>query len=798
MAIEAIEVYPTCDVHLLMSVPTPMKLTVRDKKTKTDISAHVKTKYLGFKNTVVQVNQGIFTPVGLGPTIGRIKHTDITGASPIVSEVLVRVIVHNSIDEFWIGNNRATIHKGESNYVLTVYAKFNDGTFGDISGHPYLNFHSTNTSKITISNTASDRGRLKGVAESGAVAIKVTHNAVTKSINAFVSEPLTKKREILKRIHVAGNYSKKRNILILSEGFLATQEAFFIKIATKLKNNLFKTNSHVPYNKLKDDFNVWVAFDSSPEAGVSIASPITKKGIPVPYERSHPCDPDRANYYSLKKLISIVGLPRSGSPTNLNTARSTWSPLGVTPAKVDQKLFKSWSKQKIYGYLQARDSEFGFGIGKRFGDRNSSQKTLPINQWYVPSGPTRRVIYDRRRCNLNWKYEDFLYKYISSLRYGTNPSDINYNVYKTWLKNKQDKYLVCFLVNEEHSGGTNFGQFAISIGKARKHPSFKSGNKFDHVPKITNVNYSVLTSTLAHEAAHSFRIGDEYEGFDHPDHRVLQDTNIVYRYWITYFKNLTHLYEIRIGSGTQINANKIIWNWHRIKLGSTITQKATSPPGINKIKVKLKAGEGAQWQPAKNAATEVFLRHKDMNINPTDLSKGVSGPLFIDGNIINDVIVLKGARVSSSNKFPKGSLLFEPRKDSAGNILYIMDEKVKTHINTSGKAFKRNPPCSLCSKSAGKPDKIINFSPPWNDYQVIGLYEGGGTFNCRVYRPAGACKMRHYSITEGDIIYDASLGIFVWDEDAKKHPGFCFVCKYILVNEINPSKLNLLKQYYPE
>jgi hypothetical protein len=65
--------------------------------------------------------------------------------------------------------------------------------------------------------------------------------------------------------------------------------------------------------------------------------------------------------------------------------------------------------------------------------------------------------------------------------------------------------------------------------------------------------------------------------------------------------------------------------------------------------------------------------------------------------------------------------------------------------------------------------------PPPAKADVLGIYEGGGHFDCDVFRPAGRCKMR--------------------TADDKVIP-FCHVCRYVIVDRIDPMKLVALDQMY--
>jgi hypothetical protein len=49
--------------------------------------------------------------------------------------------------------------------------------------------------------------------------------------------------------------------------------------------------------------------------------------------------------------------------------------------------------------------------------------------------------------------------------------------------------------------------------------------------------------------------------------------------------------------------------------------------------------------------------------------------------------------------------------------------------------------------------------------QIVGLYENGARYTCAIYHPTGNCMMRH---------------------SHEEHAQFCAVCRYIMVDFINP------------
>lgn len=806
MFIERIFIYPTTDIHLLMAGPD-MKVEVLGfdiLDNLVDVTGSPTTSFMNFDPAVTVINSaGKFKPVGVGSTIGRIVHNDITDPSDITtSEVLVRVFVHDAIEQFWIGNNRVTIREGENNYVLSIFAKFTDGTFGDISSHPYLNFSSSDTSFISVDN-ANDKGRLKGIKASPAVALTVTHNGLSDTINGFVLPPIEKNtRPILKRIHGGGNFKDKRNILFLSEGFINSQQDkdLFDRVVQEITNHMFDTPLHSPYDMLKDKFNVWVAFEPSNESGLTILNPINNEGTIIP--SGHPGkDLCSDATISLESLIEFVGLPDANSPGTLVSAKAKWATIaGLNLAKVNEELFDLWKELFIGGFLQAKDSFFGLAIGGRFAERASANQITPLgkrNKWNVPSVPARVIIPDLRRCNKDRKKTtDFISKYLRTLRYGTNASDPNFDVFKSWSEEtSKDIGLVCIIANDLAYAGVNFPPIAFSLGQHYKIPVFKVGAhpfKMDHVSTFQSISLDIgqldpirLSHKAAHEIAHSMQLGDEYEAYDDPAQSQFTDTilNLVY---FAMNANLAHSFELVNTATNKIEADRIKWNWHRIKqAGILITAAADS--GSDKVNIRLKSGEGAKWQHVKSANEKVFLRIPQMNADGDDRALGIDGPFTISNitaGASGDLIELKGrTRPVDPDVYPKGSILFLPLKDTAGNLLMTIHPSIISHINTTGEPFHKNTNCANCHDGPSfPPNNIANFNYPVNRFEVIGLYEGGGHFNCKAFRPTGMCQMRdlRFMLTK-----------------VQRTATFSLIAKYIIVNHIDPVQLPRLNPLFP-
>jgi hypothetical protein len=122
--------------------------------------------------------------------------------------------------------------------------------------------------------------------------------------------------------------------------------------------------------------------------------------------------------------------------------------------------------------------------------------------------------------------------------------------------------------------------------------------------------------------------------------------------------------------------------------------------------------------------------------------------------------------------------------------MYVVEEKVLDKLKATNKPLNKYTDTSIPNKNADYPIDIADFKSPCKAYKLIGVYEGASQYTGMVYRPAGLCKMRTSSDPS---FFKESTSARVGDGE------FCHVCKYLIVNRVNPSLHDLLDRYlYPE
>jgi hypothetical protein len=115
-----------------------------------------------------------------------------------------------------------------------------------------------------------------------------------------------------------------------------------------------------------------------------------------------------------------------------------------------------------------------------------------------------------------------------------------------------------------------------------------------------------------------------------------------------------------------------------------------------------------------------------------------------------------------------------------GTELKLIADPVLSWISTSGGPLTADVlhPTAPCDPSKNAVEQAVPSNiPPGLKYKkklptpadILGIYEGGGHFDCGVFRPAGRCKMRSGN---------------------NKVIPFCQVCRYLIVDRVDSTKLN--------
>jgi hypothetical protein len=743
----------------------------------------------------------------------------------------------------------------------SIYALFSDdpsGTdlVGDITGHGYVPLTSSNNTIIT----PNANGRLQGLQE-GDTTISGTFLNITHSIPVKVVD-YEKPRNKLEYVQIPNmdHPETMHNILFIGEGFRdnGDDRAEFDKIVTQVVEEMFSKPRHSPYQLLEGSFNIWKVYEPSVQHAVTCGfrindedAPILRKGYPIPYNGQVSIN---ANTYNLEMLIKIVGLPLRNEARNTGQLKALWSSQSLKvfdpatqawvdrldPSKVDDTLVEAWKVQKSVGILEARDTFFGLYLGMRYGDRHSSLSADPrthlpspvlppaadnpadanlfpfikrVYEWF-DTEVTRNLSPDPRRHPPELQASivndanpgNSIFKYIGSLRgqYPPNP-----NIGQEWVPDptetifKKSRGLVALITNDILIGGTNFNKLTITANTlaGNSQLEFQYSNAGNErimrrtLPDSFNEDIDFIINTIAHEFGHSFNLGDEYESFpgDQPHSNDGYD-------------NIAALGNINLHADYQdknspmyrkLDPDKIKWfDLLRFQLSDTLTQDSETENG--QIKITIDPRFIGRWVEAKAQNLEAYLRRIEISPTGKQLPLPVGEDHYLTrlqiGNIssANGSILLGGLELPPEPLpvFPKGSVLFIPKRNSAGELVYVVEKKVLEKLKATNLPLNKDPDVSKVNQEADDPIDITDFKPPCKAYKLIGIYEGANFYTGMVYRPSGLCKLRKSSDTEAEAGTGKSKG--------KGHGEFCHVCKYLIVQRVDPSLLDVLDwKYYP-
>jgi hypothetical protein len=135
---------------------------------------------------------------------------------------------------------------------------------------------------------------------------------------------------------------------------------------------------------------------------------------------------------------------------------------------------------------------------------------------------------------------------------------------------------------------------------------------------------------------------------------------------------------------------------------------------------------------------------------------------------------------------PNKAILFRPQDD------FMVHEKIVQAIDTNQRPLNRTGltcvPDDDEPQAFAWPAVLQQFKPgsyvhaSW----IVGLYDGGAQFHCGIFHPCGICLMRQLQVRRS----------------SKRKRGYlyriCPVCRYILVDKLDPSLHGQIDQLYAE
>ncbi len=728
----------------------------------------------------------------------------------------IRFHIHDTMTSMWLTPSPLTVRVDTTDIRFSVLGLFDDGVIGDItnwapwavigSGEDLWVHHTgdpdpvhqwavTNPDPstqpgITVDN---DTGQLSCL-NATATNVSVT---VTRSTDGMTATGLARGGPAwttpVRLAHVMGaGYDAMarpeiNNVLFLPDGFLASERNEYERLVQGIVTAMRFRHETSPYDVLGKSLNFFTAWVPSNEAGHSVQYEVFQQAstadgfsadiVPIPDEPADTGTPP----LSLRQLIWTVGLPLPGldHPGDaLADDVHDWDALfdGPDTSQVSATIFTRWLRLSTRVLLNECDTAFGLCSGERpMVDAVNDPGTISFH-------PLRGMSDDLDGFLRALQNED-----------GNAVTDV-------WSAGNADQRNIIFLCRIMVNSGSNIYRPGIHAARYIGIPLFD--DKFVPIKASDTNGWNLiiapppnpmptdLWATAAHELAHSFTLGDEYgEGATIPDDEVPG---------IAAYPNLQARNDLLIDDTLRVKAPDgtppipgIKWAWPRIAKAGVLAAAVVDSGGIGvgPFTFTLQPGHGAP-----------FAVHDVINVRTRPLGLSTMSDRLSVTSITGDVIVaeLVAASTFVETAWPAGSVvLVAVRADPVGdNVLgddlllvaqSTIDRIEATHnpLNMDdGAAPNLVSQISLAVPTAATnfPNNVAPQPPPWSSWYV-GLFDNGGHYNSGVYRPTGICLM-----AKPDFVDDATKTVRAYQ--------FCPVCRYALVDRIDPTKHGVIDAEY--
>jgi hypothetical protein len=812
-----VRIFPATDLHFLIGTSVTVRVFDTVNDVWTDVSGAPQFN-MNLAPLPAFVNQAgtTITATALGSAATR-----LVAAAPILPNAFaspIRLSVHQQLHALFLAQPAVTLQTSRNDRVITVYGEFQEagGTLvtEDITAHPFLRYNVRVTSG-TPTVTVDALGRITTNDVPGTVEIDITVDPALNQPAPLITLRVTiiaaiTDRPILQRLH-EGTSVRKKSILFLPEGFTTKDQREFETLARDAGRALL--NNISPYRHLRESFDLYSAFLPSAEDGVTMGPPLVvfpaaavNRGAPLPMNV-----PLAQGVPSLQQLLLALGHPLNSQITTAVQARMQ---LNLSTTQLPDVLFNMWSAlrtQPPYGRL--RETFFGLLLGPRHNGTTAASQpvsgvipTQPDAATFIHLQPEdlRSVNFDDRRLpDLTTVAPDKAHlpsfsRFVTSLRTPSGPQGFG----AIWAEHGESFGLVVIIARADHFGGTRReGALLITNGAAMICQVAAS----TLVPRLSEIvplarpisaanrqlgflelSVNAGAETMAHELAHSTALGtlnDEYGGRNAPPDL----TNATAVTFVEEAPNTQLLENVRPAPGPGLNVSMIKWNFERVEAAAYVEKILVSG---NELEITVNSENTGPWL---SVAADRLLTLRVASLQgpargSTHVGNTTANPTpqslkFVKFDMANQVIhctVLGTATPAQvATTFPVGSVIQIP-KLFAGATVRLIPVEINQELTQHGQFFKSTEHASqqpiTCDEAVSPQLPLISgFRWPAHQTQAIGAYEAGASHNCRTIRPTGECKMR----------------------TVDPPTNFCYVCKYIIVNAVNPGLLSAIEAEYP-
>lgn len=697
---------------------------------------------------------------------------------------VIRFHIHGSVRRSWMTPARLTVRPSgaarpeATDYRFTVIAEFDDLTAGDITlNHgvtwlPAGNFPTANEGKLTLvaaNATGSDIDvRARYPTPTGSIDCHGTVHVAP----AWADEPNLPRATIVPGGGWPGTIRPEAvpNVLFLGDGFTSSDadRTAFESMTNSFVHHM-KTNRLMrPFDLLATSINFWRTFVPG-SSGISVRGEVytwTVDGVLNARSIPMPEKPVAGTPWTLLNAIYAIGLPLQGDRTRPNAAlRAEWTVL-LAPdpgPNLEDDLIDLWKLAGDRMFIDEVDAFPGMSYGGPPAVRDSFTYILDLHEG---RGGVRAL--------------KSLYRVLTSdsgvaldggVPLGHLWDVADPDVQKVHFDNTDLVAILSSIPGGRAQNGTGY----IAISSETQDLAFQvtrdpTRRALQMIVPATPPDVSVDSCrVMTHELAHSFGVDDEYADFITPfadQDSLLPEAG-----------NLQTAKHLKNAAG-DFDGALIKWNWHRITKAGLVVGPITGP-AIGPFTIPVKLGDGLQFADRDKVLLRLRQWRAPLSATPDVLSNAQELQVVsrTTNGLVVEPVTAGGVTIADLQRFLPGSIVFIPTppptsvRSAAYPYAEIVALNVKTEITAHNRPLWAHPAGDLTTGPEIQMPNVDNivlrtlwlaFSP-----RIIGLYEGGGLHAHDIFHPAGSCMMR---------------------DDHTDSAQFCHVCRYVMVDLINPSR----------
>jgi hypothetical protein len=634
------------------------------------------------------------------------------------------------------------------------------------------------------------------------------------------------------------------NVLFLGDGYLASDEGAFRQTVTTEVHHLKHDRLVRPYDLLCTSMNFWSAFVPANRQGIAVRCEVYDNGggnwRPVPPPKRPPDD----GFWSIENLIFQVGLPIPDDADKDNdTLRDEWDARLEDDLPRDQirgRTISHWRRIATRAFIEELDNFPGMALGEPpAANTSGGTPSLSLHSDRcgragldillsalqavsgVQFGPGANIGAAWARPPLRQNLTDYALHDVVRVADNPRPMFVCTTAGTSDLSEPAD--YASALAGDTVTDGTAMfrcvqptfdnSRFVIvmssfPIGRGSNNPrdgdvpayiamNVETGEETISTMAAANgvgLAFGVTTiaedadldacRVTAHELGHSLGLGDEY--VDHERLYPFDQSDLVTQQEL----NLQTANDLMPGSF--IEPDRISWNWHRVRKAAVVRDAITSV-AAGAFRIPVVAGQAGQFK--LNEIVLLRLRVPGLFLYAAPdatFSAQLQIAIAPSTSAASDYVVVQAAPGTTItpdffDPFIPGSILFAPvpapasvRDPDDYPFAEMVAKNVKDLMNDTGEAlYERPDPADLTDEMRDNEEvqhpALTGLTPglPGRPFcfrvqqKIVGLYGGGAQYASGIYHPAGLCVMRNEHDTSTE---------------------FCAVCRYIMVDYVDPFK----------